>query len=204
MLRMTGCSCSLTGPAEASGTMEIHPNQTIEMWNSITDTSSWPTPGPSPATSPRHSGDTKIFIQKKDEDVKTSPWRISQMSVNFNFSLPVMIPSSFQQKRRNAPPAAYERRSAWGGGRTKVPSLCIIPHSVTEEDAETIQPTDTTASYNALLYLCQINAGRQTPCHRDKRFSAGEWGEKREKRGSAVSCWGMRKVGGWTGVTRGL
>lgn len=154
MLRMTGCSCSLTGPAEASGTMEIQPNQTIETCNSITDTSSWPTWGPSPTTSPRGTGDTKIFIQKKDEDVTTSPYRISQMSVNINFSLPVMIPSSFHHKRRNAPPAAYSRRSVWSGGRTKVQSLCVILHSVTEEDAETTQPTDTTASYNTLLYLC--------------------------------------------------
>lgn len=46
----------------------------------------------------------EIFIQKKDEDVNASLCRRSQMSVNINSSLPVMIPSSFHQKRRNGLP----------------------------------------------------------------------------------------------------
>ena len=68
--------------------------------------------------------------------------RLLQMNVNINFNLPVIIPSSVPRKKKNHLPIALSKqRSVWESRQTKVTSLCVILHSVREEDAETIQPT---------------------------------------------------------------
>ncbi len=68
--------------------------------------------------------------------------RLSQMNVNINFNLPVIIRSSVPQELKNHLPISLSKqRSMWGSIQTKVTSLCVILHSVREEDAETIQPT---------------------------------------------------------------
>lgn len=101
MLRMTGCSCSLSGCVEAPGTTEISP---ARQYRGATVLQIHHPERPEDLRSLRARVALEIFIQKKDEDVNTSLCRISQMSVNINSSLPVMIPSSFHQKRRNGPP----------------------------------------------------------------------------------------------------
>lgn len=91
-------------------------------------------------------GDTKEIQPKDRWDCKhlcmRRDLRLLQMNVNINFHLPAIIPSSVPPKLKNHLPIALsERRRVWGSRRTKVASLCVILHSVTEEDAETIQPT---------------------------------------------------------------
>lgn len=108
-------------------------------------------PNPRPPLKSLHTGshpfgDTKE-IQPRDRWVckygcMRRDLRLLQMNVNINFHLPAIIPSSVPQKLKNHLPIALsERGRVWGSRRTKVASLCVILHSVREEDAETIQPT---------------------------------------------------------------
>jgi len=78
--------------------------------------------------------------------------RLLQMNVNINFTLPVIIPSSVPQRLKNH--LSSKRRSVWGSRQTKVTSLCINLHSVSEVKMwKQYNPQNTMASYNNPLNL---------------------------------------------------
>lgn len=125
------------------------------------------------------------------------------MNVNINFNFPVIILSSVPQKLKNHLPIALSKqRNVWESSWTKVSSLCVILHSVREEDAETIQPT----GHHGLIQQSFISPlyWRQETNALPLGYSL-LWGRAREenggKRGWSLLGRGASEVGWWTGFT---